>query len=137
MALQLGPARGLRSEINVTPFVDVALVLLIIFMVVTPLLQRGKEVRLPRARGTEAARTNANLIVVAITADRRIWLDADAHTEQSLATAVAQRLARAPGARVLIKGDEALSVADVRRVVGSVQRAGASGVTLAVREGAP
>ena len=134
MGLELGRSRGLRSEINVTPFVDVALVLLIIFMVVTPLLQRGKDVRLPPGRGGEAARTQANLIVVSITADKRIWIDADAHTEESFVTALTQKLARAPGSQVLIKGDEALSVADVRRVIAGVQRAGTSGVTLAVRE---
>jgi biopolymer transport protein ExbD/biopolymer transport protein TolR len=41
------PENGIRPEINVTPLVDVVLVLLIIFMVVTPMLQRGKDVRLP------------------------------------------------------------------------------------------
>ncbi|HEY6561422.1 MAG TPA: biopolymer transporter ExbD [Polyangiaceae bacterium] len=134
MAMQLGPARGLKSDINVTPFVDVALVLLIIFMVITPMLQRGKDVRLPKAHSSEAARTDPNLIVVSVTADKRVWLNDQAHTEQSLGPAVKSQLALSPASRVLIKGDESLSVGDVRRAVASVQRAGASGVTLAVQE---
>lgn len=134
MAMQLGQARGLKSDINVTPFVDVALVLLIIFMVVTPLLQRGKDVRLPRAHTTDAARTDPSLVIISVTADKRIWLDDALHTEHSLGPALKRQFAFLPSAKVLIKGDESLTVGDIRRVVASAQRAGAAGVTFAVQE---
>ena len=45
----VGSSKGIKNEINVTPLVDVVLVLLIIFMVITPMLQRGKDVNLPMA----------------------------------------------------------------------------------------
>ena len=48
-----GPSGGPKAEINVTPLVDVVLVLLIIFMVITPMLQRGKSVELPKAKEIE------------------------------------------------------------------------------------
>ncbi|HMJ11980.1 MAG TPA: biopolymer transporter ExbD [Polyangiaceae bacterium] len=134
MAMQLGQGRGLKSQINVTPFVDVALVLLIIFMVVTPMLQRGKDVRLPKASSSETAHTDANLVVVSVTADKRIWLNNELHTEKSLVPALTRQFAFLPAPKVLLKGDEALSVRDIRRVIASVQRAGAAGVTLAVQE---
>src|SRR5881275_480559 len=55
MGLDVGSKGGVRSDINITPLVDVVLVLLIIFMVVTPMLQRGKHVELPKARHVATA----------------------------------------------------------------------------------
>ena len=55
MAMTAGGRGGIKSDINVTPLVDVVLVLLIIFMVVTPMLQRGKDVKLPIASKKEQA----------------------------------------------------------------------------------
>ena len=69
-------ARGDRtslSEINVTPFVDVLLVLLIIFMVTAPFLQQGIEVRLPRTRTQEGG--DENRLVITIDADRRVYFN--------------------------------------------------------------
>jgi len=50
MSMDIGSKSGVRSDINITPLVDVVLVLLIIFMVITPMLQRGKSVDLPKAK---------------------------------------------------------------------------------------
>jgi biopolymer transport protein TolR len=134
MAVNLGGKGGLKSEINVTPFVDVALVLLIIFMVVTPMLQRGKDVRLPKAHATGSGRTETDLVVVSITSDKRIWLNNVAYTERGLRVALSRELAQAASRKVLLKGDEALTVGDVRRAILSVRAAGAEGVTLGVQE---
>src|SRR5437660_14489 len=65
MAINLGD-KGLRSEINVTPLVDVMLVLLIIFMVITPMLQRGKAVQLPRVENPEKQGDNGKDVVVSV-----------------------------------------------------------------------
>ena len=56
MGMDVGAKGGVRSDINITPLVDVVLVLLIIFMVITPMLQRGKSVELPKARHATPAR---------------------------------------------------------------------------------
>ena len=56
MGMAVGAAKGIKNEINVTPLVDVVLVLLIIFMVITPMLQRGRDVHLPKARGDRQGR---------------------------------------------------------------------------------
>ncbi len=70
MAMGVGPSRGIKSDINVTPLVDVVLVLLIIFMVVTPMLQRGKDVKLPRAAKVEAEKKKTDPIIISVTTEK-------------------------------------------------------------------
>src|SRR2546423_6002256 len=77
MGMASGGGGGLQSEINVTPMVDIMLVLLIIFMVVTPLLQHGVTVSLPQnmANPEEDQRiNNETAIVIAIPNDGEYWL---------------------------------------------------------------
>jgi biopolymer transport protein TolR len=129
-----GGKGGIKSEINVTPLVDVVLVLLIIFMVVTPMLQRGKDVKLPRAKQTDAEKKDADPLVLSVTPDKKIYLEADAFDEPSLEAALKGRLEAAPGRKILLKGDELLSVGDVRKVMEIARKAGAKGVSLGVEE---
>ena len=78
MAVNLGGTRGLKNEINVTPFVDVALVLLIIFMVVTPLLQRGKSVDLPKARhAVQNKAPGPDPLFISVTKDGGAYIESD------------------------------------------------------------
>src|SRR3954462_11307289 len=105
MAMGVGPSRGVKSEINVTPLVDVVLVLLIIFMVVTPMLQRGKDVKLPRATTVEEEKKAADPIVVSVTADHRFFIEADEQTDEKFVITMKQKLAPAPGRKILLKGD--------------------------------
>jgi biopolymer transport protein TolR len=72
MAIQLA-SKGLRADINVTPLVDVMLVLLIIFMVTAPLIQQGVEVNLPDARA-KPVKAEEQKLVLSIKADRSLWL---------------------------------------------------------------
>ena len=65
-----GSSKGVKNEINITPLVDVVLVLLIIFMVITPMLQRGKEVHLPKAHQPEEEKKAADPLVLSVTADK-------------------------------------------------------------------
>jgi biopolymer transport protein TolR len=107
MALNSG-GRGVRSEINVTPLVDVVLVLLIIFMVVTPMLQRGKPVVLPEGRRVSALQRGGDPIVVSVTRDGRIWIDKAEVQRTALAGALTAAMQVHPGAPVLVKGDRAV-----------------------------
>ena len=135
MAMAIGPSRGgAKSDINVTPLVDVCLVLLIIFMVVTPMLQRGKDVTLPRARQVDAERQDTEPIILSVTRDHRIWLDKEEVTEETLQTELGKTLEAAPEKQVMLKGDSTLDYGEIRRVMKIAEKVKARGVQLAVEE---
>ena len=131
MAMGLGSGKGLKSEINVTPLVDVVLVLLIIFMVVTPLLQRGKDVTLPKATQVESE-SATNPLIVSVTVEKELWVENRRFDDDAFVAVVAQALKVAPGRRVLLKGDERLAFDDVRRVMRLAREVGAKSVALGV-----
>jgi biopolymer transport protein TolR len=131
MAMASDARRALRSEINVTPLADVVLVLLIIFMVVTPLLQRGKDVRLPASQATDEARQGGDPLILSITPDRAVFVDRD-RVDGALERRLREEILATPGRPILLKADESLSVGEVRRVMASARRAGARGLRLAV-----
>jgi biopolymer transport protein TolR len=134
MAMGVGPSRGIKSDINVTPLVDVVLVLLIIFMVVTPMLQRGKDVKLPRASKVEEEKKNADPIIVSVTTDRRMYIESDEHHDDSFEQALHDKLTLAPGRKILLKGDTSLAFEDIRKVMHLSRKAGAKGISLGVEE---
>src|SRR3954462_10897303 len=133
-----GSPDEVKGDINVTPLVDVCLVLLIIFMVVTPMLQRGKDVKLPSAKAQkdkkEAPKTTAPLIV-SITPDKRIYVEQDEYpSEDALQQKLAQTMAESPEKPILLKGDMTLTFGDVRKVMNIARMAHAKGIELGVEE---
>jgi len=135
MAMTAGGRGGIKSDINVTPLVDVVLVLLIIFMVVTPMLQRGKDVKLPVAtKQKHEEGKDVDPMIVSVTADKRIWLEKDAVTDDQLKVALGGKLAAEPWKPILVKGDQSLTFGDVRRVLKDAQDAKAKTVKLGVEE---
>ena len=120
------------GEINVTPFVDVMLVLLIVFMVTAPLLTVGVEVDLPK---TEAGQinTDASPLVVSIKADGTLYLqeveiDGDALIPRLRAVSNAN-----PNIRIFVRGDASVSYGDVLGVMGRIQASGFSKVALVAK----
>jgi len=75
MAMNLGGKGGVKSDINVTPLVDVMLVLLIIMMIIAPMLQKGVDVKLPVAANTQDKPETQEQTVVAVSADGRMHLN--------------------------------------------------------------
>jgi biopolymer transport protein TolR len=128
-----GTPRQVKSDINVTPLIDVVLVLLIIFMVVTPLLERGKSVNLPKSEHGDAAKDPGTL-VISMPSDRSLWVEGQPATLESLSALLAQAMAANPGRKVLLRGDETLAVGPVREVMATARAAGASQVLLGVEQ---
>jgi biopolymer transport protein TolR len=137
MGMGAGPSKGIKSEINVTPLVDVVLVLLIIFMVITPMLQRGKDVRLPKAMKVEAEHKGADPIVVSVTPDKAIYIETDRFDDEGFQAELKKKLIARPGERILLKGDQSLTFEDVRRVMHLARNAGAKAISLGVEEVKP
>ena len=130
-----GSPRGPKAEINVTPLVDVVLVLLIIFMVITPMLQRGKSVELPKARETEKKTDGKdNALILSVTPDKKLYLDNDPLDDTALEERLRAELAKDPVRKILLKADNSLRVKDVRRVMNVARKAKARRVSLGVEQ---
>ena len=114
------------SDINVTPMVDVMLVLLIIFMVVTPMLQKGVSVDMAPvnspAQMPDADKEDA--LLVSITRDGTVYFGTDKITTDNLTTKVKDRLANKPDKRVYVKADMRTRFGGVVQVVDAVRAAG-------------
>jgi biopolymer transport protein TolR len=139
MAMGLGQRRGKRApmaEINVTPLVDVMLVLLIIFMVTAPLLVTGVPIDLPDSKA-KALKSDDKPIQISIDAKGQVFIDQQRVAADALpARLAALREARADDARVYVRGDRALDYGRVMELVGEVSAAGFKKVAL-VSDGRP
>lgn len=130
---------AVNSEINVTPMADVMLVLLIIFMITTPLLQEGVYVNKPMAdNAAEAPEAEAEgATMVTVTRQQEIYVNSERVLEDDLINNLADRIASAPDLPLFVKGDVAASYGKVVEVINSARDAGAEKIGLMVerREG--
>lgn len=108
-----GPKGGIKSDINVTPLVDVMLVLLIIMMVIAPMLQKGVNVKLPLAANTVEKPETTGQVVVAIRADKKVYLNTQEIKLKDLGKRAEDALEGMTEKVVLIKADEAVDYAAV------------------------
>src|SRR5437762_11189110 len=107
MAMDLGGAKGgVKSDINVTPLCDVMLVLLIIMMIVAPLLQQGVAVTLPKAGNTTDKPETSGQVVVAISRDKTLYLNAKRISEAELTTKISEQLENQKEKIGMIKADQ-------------------------------
>jgi len=125
-------APGAVSDINVTPLVDVMLVLLIIFMVITPMLQKGVSVDLARVNNPRlmGAADKEDATVLAVTRDGKIYLGSDSITLDKIAGSVKDRVADKLDKTVYIKSDARAKYGDVVSVVDAVRAAGVDSIGL-------
>jgi biopolymer transport protein TolR len=123
MAMQLGKTGGVKSDINVTPLVDVMLVLLIIMMIVAPMLQKGVDVKLPEAANTADKPETQDQTVVAVTADGRLFLNSVEVPENDLVRRVTDALEAKKAKIVLIKADEDAPYGRVMAAMDSLRKA--------------
>jgi biopolymer transport protein TolR len=133
MAMAVGGKKGgPMADINVTPMADIMIVLLIIFMVITPLLQRGVDVKLPQAANTKERKDEPKSIV-AVKKDRTTYLGTQRLDDQNqLQPLIKERLQDLPeGARMIyLKADDALPYSEVMKVMDLVREAGVEEVAL-------
>src|SRR5437870_4053959 len=124
MAMDIGAKSGVRSDINITPLVDVVLVLLIIFMVITPMLQRGKSVELPKARNAVQNKAQGpEPLFVSVTADGKTYIESDKVPASPEQLIDAMRSAVAEGKRVMVKADVNTEYGAVRPVLDRAAKA--------------
>jgi len=132
MILETRKSSGAVSDINVTPLVDVMLVLLIIFMVITPMLQKGISVDLARIHNprTMQAAEKEDATVLAITRDGKIYLGSDTITLDKITAKVKDRVSDKLDKTVYVKSDARAKYGDVVSVVDMVRAAGVDSIGL-------
>ena len=134
MSMAVGDKKGgPMADINVTPMADIMIVLLIIFMVITPMLQKGVDVKLPQAGNTKERKDEPKSIVVAVKKDTTTYLGSQKLDDQNqLQGLVKERLQDLPeGARMIyLKADDQLPYAEVMKVMDLCREAGVEEVAL-------
>lgn len=119
--------RPFLGEINTAPFVDVMLVLLVIFMVTAAVKNRGVDVELPRTRTVESLPAGTGHVVLTMRADGAIFLDMLEVDRESLTDHLIQRVVKLDK-RLFLRADKAVSHGDVVEVLGEIKGVGITGV---------
>lgn len=121
---------GLTSDINVTPLVDVVLVLLIIFMVVTPMLQKGVPVNLPVTEDPEQTPDTEKQLQISVKADGTVYLGPNVVRKDQVESALKDIHEREPDREIAVKGDRTVKYGDVLDVLKACREVGFNDVGL-------
>ena len=122
------------AEINVTPFVDVMLVLLVVFMVAAPLMMAGVPLELPKSAAAKLQPRQP--VIVSVTKDGAVFVKDEAVPAANLVARLAEMHRADPEATVYVRGDRALSYGRIMEVMGQIGQAGFPRVSL-ISETAP
>lgn len=131
MAFQLGDGDsddGLLADINVTPLVDVMLVVLIIFMVAAPMLHQGISVKLPNAEARSLPMEVEDPLVLSIRDDGQLYVREDPVTKDGLIAALEAQMAKSGDKSVFLKGDRDVPYGKVIEVLDLLYRGGIQNV---------
>ena len=121
---------GLNSDINVTPLVDVCLVLLIIFMVVTPMLQKGVPINLPVTDEPEKTPDTDKQLQISVKADDAVYLGSNVVRKDQVQSELEAIHQRTPDREIAVKGDKLVKYGDVLDVLKACREVGFNDVGL-------
>jgi biopolymer transport protein TolR len=118
-----GSPEEVKSEINVTPLVDVCLVLLIIFMVVTPMLQQGVDVLLPQGPHAEKKPGKQEDLIISVKADGTVFVGQNWIPDKNLVTYLRAEQQKDPSRAVMLKADKRINFGKIREVMRAANEA--------------
>jgi biopolymer transport protein TolR len=127
----------IQGDINVTPLVDVVLVLLIIFMVVTPMISGGVQVDLPRTVNHSKKPDDGKDIILSVTKDKVIYMMANPVKKEEVTKRVEEAKRKSPDKTIYVKGDSRATYGAVREVMELVHKAGFEDVMLGTEDVKP
>ena len=126
--------RKLVAEINVVPYIDVTLVLLVVFMITAPLLLQGVKVELPDANSAPLAKEQQEPLIVSIKADGSYWIDTQGENKPQSLLVIKDRVSKVlrqkPQTPILVWGDTSVDYGKVVDLMSELQLAGAPSVGL-------
>lgn len=125
-----GGSRRAMSEINVTPLVDVMLVLLIIFMVTAPMMKQGLSIDLPETKGTGTPHTKSDPLTITIKTPGKVFIGTTEIPVDLLADKIKGMTAGSADQRIFIEADKKVTYESVAKVMGEVQSAGIFSISL-------
>ena len=128
--MRLGEPGKMQASINITPLVDVVLVLLIIFMVMAPQMRKGPEVNLPNTAKPADQGDERTQIIVSIDENGALWIDDKKVPAEQFGDALRAAASKETDPRVVLRGDARLQVAEVRQTMMAIEDAGFRGVGL-------
>jgi biopolymer transport protein ExbD len=120
----------MNSSINITPLVDVVLVLLIIFMVMAPQMRKGPDVDVPKTTKPVAQGDERGRILVSIDEAGLMWIDDKQVSDENFVDALREAVGKETDPRVVIRGDAKLNFSQVRKAMVAIEDAGFMGVGL-------
>jgi len=135
--MRLGEPAKMQAAINITPLVDVVLVLLIIFMVIAPQMRKGPDVKLPDTAKPTQQGDERGRILVSVDDAGRVWIDNQAVAAEHFGEALRAAVGTEQHPKIVIRGDATLNFREVRQAMDAIEQAGFHGVGLiAKRAGA-
>ncbi len=130
MAVSMRKKKKLMSDINVVPYIDVMLVLLVIFMITAPLLTQGVKIELPQAASKPINSKDNETLVVTVSRSGRLYLDDRKISRKQLKTKISKILKVRPQTPVLVRGDRRVAYGKVIKVMTLLQDAVAPSIGL-------
>ena len=127
-----GRGHRARPVMNVTPLVDVVLVLLIVFMVVIPALQQGVNIELPGTNTDDKKEGGGQPFTLSVSKQGEIYFEDDKVAWKDLEATLRAAAKREPGKRIVLRGDKGAEYGDVRRLYRAAQQVGFPGVSMKV-----
>ena len=130
------PSDDIMSEINMTPLVDIMLVLLIIFIITVPVVQHAVEVELPRA-SSEQDKPPADKLQLTVNAQGQFFLDSQPVADADLQELLHQHAAKTPQPQLYLRGDKKVAYEHVAKAMAAAQRAGLKNLGFVTEAGTP
>lgn len=130
MGMNLGGKKGPVSDINVTPLVDVMLVLLVIFMVTTPMLISGIDLKLPKTQKINNLGLSPELIILSVTPGEQLYLGKSLVTSKDLIPSILKQFKTNKTDVIYLRADYSLKYEKVAKLIASLKKAGVSNIAL-------
>lgn len=130
MGMNTGNKKGPVSDINVTPLVDVMLVLLVIFMVTAPMMFSGIQLKLPKTQKVSSLNLNSELVILSITDSERYFIGKEPVDSKVLVQKINEELTKNKTDVIYVRADYQLKYEKVAKLISSLKKAGISNIAL-------